>query len=112
MKTKNKNRVLTVTIQDASAWHIRDLFTWLWEQPPELDKSPRADAHVYDITEAYGNDVGSEWLNGSFVDTSEKQRPEGTPERWNSSSCMSRWNMADLQDDVDPKGYLVFSEGR
>lgn len=101
-----------MTLQEASAWRMSNLFTWLWEQPPEVDKSPRTEEHVYDITEAYGNDVGLEWLNGSFVDTSDKHRPEGTPARWNSSSCMSRWNMTDLQKEVDPMGYLVFSEGR
>lgn len=34
-----------------------------------------------------------------------------TPEPWDSSLCMLRWNRPELLTEVDPNGYVVFVNG-
>lgn len=34
-----------------------------------------------------------------------------TPEPWDSSLCMSHWQLEELQTHVDPNGYVVFVNG-
>lgn len=35
-----------------------------------------------------------------------------TPPAWDSSLCMRHWGVPELSDEPDPKGYLIYVNGR
>lgn len=85
--------------------------SWGVSTPPEDD-----DDDVYppplNITLLVGEDAGREWFDASDVRSEERRRSPATPKPWSSSECMAQWGMAELQRKPDPRGYLVFTEGR
>ena len=108
-----QTRSLSVLLQDALGW-------WLWERAP-VPEEPIP----FNLTVRVGEEVGWEWLDGGIrvaqvaanaADLRDRHRAEGqssaVPEQWNSAACMDSWGVPELQNEVDPRGYIVFSEGR
>ena len=98
-------------LQDAWGW-------WLWETAP-VPEEPIP----LNLTIQAGEEVGWEWLDGGIQvgqvaanaanlhHTSEERSP-AIPEQWDSGACMDSWGVPELQREIDPRGYIVFSEGR
>lgn len=65
-----------------------------------------------------GEAVGREWLDGIndprlTREDVDKGRSPSTPPSWHSARCMTQhWMPGIGGDDVDPGGYLLFSEAR
>lgn len=114
-------------MHEALSWSFRDAMLWPWlPTPPTDEKVP------LNITVVFGKPVSQEWLDGSsrvhgeggvaVVDTKDsfperspersRDRSPGTPLAWDSRSCMVQWGMPELLNEIDPAGYIVFSEGR
>lgn len=99
-------------LQDALGW-------WPWETPPVLEVPV-----PFNLTTRAGEEVGWDWLDGGIrvariaanaanlnLDGAEGRSSAG-PEQWDSRACMDSWGVPQLQREVDPRGYVVFSEGR
>lgn len=97
-------RSLSTLPRDALAW-------WPWDTTP-IPEEPLP----LNVSVLYGVDSGQEWLDGSVsiggaADRADR-RSRATPPPWDSGECMASWGLPELQREVDPRGYVVFSEGR
>ncbi|CAM9633051.1 unnamed protein product [Ectocarpus sp. 12 AP-2014] len=104
--------IWALLLQNVSAW-------WLWGETSIPDEVPPLNFSVL-----VGEEAGREWLQGAEarsgdstaalegVQLAEGRRSPNIPPRWNSSTCMESWGVPELQTEVDPGGYLLFSEGR
>ncbi|CAB1096761.1 unnamed protein product [Ectocarpus sp. CCAP 1310/34] len=104
--------IWTLLLQKVSAW-------WLWGETSIPDEVPPLNFSVL-----VGEEAGREWLQGAEarsgdstaalegVQQVEGRRSTNIPPRWDSSTCMESWGVPELQTEVDPGGYLLFSEGR
>lgn len=106
-----QNRSLSMLLQDAWGW-------WLWEKAPVLEEPI-----PFNLTVEFGNEVGWEWLEGGIrasqvaanaanLHYTAEERPPAIPEQWDSGACMDSWGVPELQREIDPRGYIVFREGR
>lgn len=100
-----RNRCLLLLVRIVLAW-------WPWDTRRVLEED-----EPLNITILFGDEVGQEWVDGStwtnrFHAGTARRRSRVTPPHWNSGGCMTKWGVPELQKEVDPRGYIVFSEGR
>lgn len=60
----------------------------------------------------YPKDTHENYETQAGVQEAGGRRSPNIPPRWDSSICMESWGVPELQTEVDPGGYLLFSEGR
>lgn len=98
-------------VREATSWRFPSLFSG----PPTLDALD--DESPLNITVSIGSSVGDEWLDGLdnlhlSRDAIERTGTRMTPPLWDSGRCMEIHGTPKLQTEVDPGGYLIFTEGR
>ncbi|CBJ48815.1 expressed unknown protein [Ectocarpus siliculosus] len=103
--------IWALLLHNVSAWR-------LWGETSIPDEVPPLNFSVL-----VGKEAGGEWLQGAEarsgdstaalegVQQAEGRRSTNIPPRWDSSTCMESWGVPELQTEVDPGGYLLFSEG-
>lgn len=67
--------------------------------------------HDYNVEEHMGGDAEGGSPNGTAL-IEVGVGDVATPPKWDSTLCMQHWGLPELQTEPDPRGYIIFVNGR